>query len=292
MIYCTYICSMFQNTRDQYYIKLPQFEGPFDLILFFIERDELDISDIPISKITTDFMEYMHSMDRLNIELASEFIVVAATLMRIKTRMLLPRHEVDPEGNEIDPREELVQRLIEYKRFKSVLKDLEDMEKDRSDRYLRGNIKSELRQFSEKVLVESEWESVDLYRLFRLFQRAMTNFESDKNRVTHQVVNIPFSIENQREYVLETITREERASFDSVFGPMTNRIHAIVTFLALLELINSQVVRIHIGESLNSFWLERNTEVSSNAAKVGSANKVDSSYASDDVEALAEKEEE
>ena len=87
---------MFENTRDQYYIKLPQFEGPFDLILFFIERDELDIQNIPISRITSDFMIYMHSMERLNIELASEFIVVAATLMRIKTRMLLPRKERRP----------------------------------------------------------------------------------------------------------------------------------------------------------------------------------------------------
>src|SRR5690625_113018 len=89
---------MFQNTCDQYYIKLPQFEGPFDLILFFIERDELDIENIPISKITADFLDYMNSMERLNIELASEFIVVAATLMRIKTRMLLPRKELDEAG--------------------------------------------------------------------------------------------------------------------------------------------------------------------------------------------------
>lgn len=247
---------MFQNTRDQYYIKLPQFEGPFDLILFFIERDELDIRNIPISQITTDFMNYMHSMERLNIELASEFIVVAATLMRIKTRMLLPRKEVDEEGNEIDPREELVQRLIEYKRFKSVLQELADMEAARSQRHQRGNIASELKQFSGKVMVESEWESIDLYRLFRLFQAAMERFESDQTRVMHQVVSIPYTIEDQRTYILDTIQRHNRASFDQVFGSMQNRLHAIVTFLALLELINNQRVTIHTGESRNSFWLE------------------------------------
>lgn len=249
---------MFENTRDQYYIKLPQFEGPFDLILFFIERDELDIRNIPISQITTDFMNYMHSMERLNIELASEFIVVAATLMRIKTRMLLPRKEVDEEGNEIDPREELVQRLIEYKRFKSVLQELADMEKARSQRHQRGNIAAELQQFSGQVMVESEWESIDLYRLFQLFQRAMDRFESDQSRVMHQVVAIPYTIEDQRTFILEKIKVNERTSFDQVFGSLQNRLQAIVTFLALLELINNQQVSIHVGESRNSFWMEKN----------------------------------
>ena len=92
-------------TSETYSIKLPQFEGPFDLLLFFIERDELDIYDIPIFKITTDFLSYIHQMEHLDIELASEFILVAATLMRIKAKMLLPRYEKDEEGNEIDPRD-------------------------------------------------------------------------------------------------------------------------------------------------------------------------------------------
>ena len=96
-----------------YEIKLPLFEGPFDLLLFFIERDEIDIMDIPISKITNDFFEYISELENMNIEVASEFIVVAATLMRIKSKMLLPRPPVDLEGNEIDPRDELVAHLLE-----------------------------------------------------------------------------------------------------------------------------------------------------------------------------------
>ena len=100
-----------------YEIKLPLFEGPFDLLLFFIERDEIDIMDIPISKITNDFFEYISDLESMNIEVASEFIVVAATLMRIKSKMLLPRLSLDEEGNEIDPREELVEHLIEYKKY-------------------------------------------------------------------------------------------------------------------------------------------------------------------------------
>jgi len=115
-----------------YTIKLPQFEGPFDLLLFFIERDELDINDIPIAKITDDFLTYIHQAEEMNIDLASEFVLVAATLCRIKAKMLIPRKEVDEEGNEIDPREELVQRLLEYKRYKSVLADMRKLEEQRS----------------------------------------------------------------------------------------------------------------------------------------------------------------
>ena len=123
-----------------YEIKLPLFEGPFDLLLFFIERDELDIMDIPISQITNDFLEYVSDLEKLNIEVASEFIVVAATLMRIKSRMLLPRLSVDDEGNEIDPRDELVEHLIEYKKYKSVINDFSDLENDRLSKSSRGNL--------------------------------------------------------------------------------------------------------------------------------------------------------
>ena len=100
-----------------YQIKLEQFEGPFDLLLFFIERDELDIYNIPITTITNDFLDFIHSSDKLNIELSSEFILFVSTLMRIKAKMLLPRKELDAQGNEIDPRQELISKILEYKRF-------------------------------------------------------------------------------------------------------------------------------------------------------------------------------
>src|SRR5579871_2352840 len=103
-----------------YQIKLPQFEGPFDLLLFFIERDELDIYNIPITKLTNEFLDHIHELETLNIELASEFILFVSTLMRIKAKMLLPRRELDAQGNEIDPRMELVDKILEYKRFKEA----------------------------------------------------------------------------------------------------------------------------------------------------------------------------
>src|SRR5215475_4764140 len=111
-----------------YQIKLSQFEGPFDLLLFFIERDELDIYNIPINQIIRDFLDYIHSQESLNIELSSEFILFISTLMRFKAKMLLPRKELDEQGNEIDPREELIDKLLEYKRYKEAAATLAEME--------------------------------------------------------------------------------------------------------------------------------------------------------------------
>src|ERR1700759_4703247 len=142
-------------SEEFFEIKLPQFEGPFDLLLFFIERDELDIHDIPIARITDDFLNYLHQMSSLNMEVASEFIFVAATLMRIKAKMLLPRIEVDEQGNEIDAREDLVRKLIEYKKFKEVCEEIRPYENERFKQEKRGNITTDLEQV-EKVALPGE----------------------------------------------------------------------------------------------------------------------------------------
>src|SRR6476660_6292013 len=120
---------MVNNTS--YQIKLPQFEGPFDLLLFFIERDELDIYNIPITKITNDFLDYIHQQESVNIELSSDFILFISTLMRIKAKLLLPRKELDEQGNEIDPRQELINKILEYRRFKEASARLADLEATR-----------------------------------------------------------------------------------------------------------------------------------------------------------------
>ena len=125
------------------------------MLLFFIERDELDIHDIPIAQITNDFLGYVRQMESLNIDLASEFILVAATLMRIKAKMILPRKPLDEEGNEIDPREELVRRLVEYKRYKATIDEFRDLEESRSQKMPRGNAAKELKKLSQKALVDT-----------------------------------------------------------------------------------------------------------------------------------------
>ena len=236
-------------------IHLDKFEGPFDLLLFFIERDELDIYDIPIAKITNDFLQYIHQAEQMNIDLASEFIVVAATLMRIKAKMLIPRKPVDEEGNEIDPRDELVSRLLEYKRYKSVLDELRKLEEDRSMREERGNISRELKDIAVKALVDSELEDVTLFKLLRVFERLVRNFEEEKNRPIHHVYTYSFTIEGQRDYLFSKLKRGVNSDFMLIFGGLENRIHAIVTFLALLELLNMQQIKIIQGEGVNNFWL-------------------------------------
>src|SRR5258706_4532020 len=141
-------------TQENFEVRLPLFEGPFDLLLFFIERDELDINDIPISKITADFLEYLHRLETLNIEVASEFILVAATLMRIKSKMLLPRPQLDEQGNELDPRDELVKHLMEYKKYKSVVDQFHKMEETELMIDTRGNLVKALRQSRKSPIVE------------------------------------------------------------------------------------------------------------------------------------------
>ena len=115
-------------STTSYNIKIDQFEGPFDLLLFFIERDEIDIQNIPIFSITDEFLHYIKELEQLNIELASEFILFASTLIRIKAKMLIPRKEIDEFGNEIDPRKELIDKILEYKRFKEAAEEMKEME--------------------------------------------------------------------------------------------------------------------------------------------------------------------
>lgn len=237
-------------------IHLPVFEGPFDLLLFFIERDELDIYNIPIAKITDDFLDYLHQAQRMSIDLASEFIVVAATLMRIKAKMLLPRKAVDEEGNEIDPRRELVDRLLEYKRYKEVLDDLRRLEEMRSFMTPRGFAATELRQLADSALADAEMESVTLYKLLRVFERLLSRFEEEqKVKRVHTVYNYNYTIQDQRAYLMGRLQKGKKSSFEELFWPLENRIHAIVTFLALLELLNAQDVMLVQGEGVNNFWL-------------------------------------
>jgi segregation and condensation protein A len=243
------------NMNKTFTIQLEKFEGPFDLLLFFIERDELDIYDIPIAKITNDFLQYLQQAQSLNIDLASEFIVVAATLMRIKAKMLLPRKPVDEEGNEIDPREELVSRLMEYKRYKSVLDEMRAMEDNRALREERGNISRELKDIAVKALVDSELEDVTLFKLLRVFERLVRQYEDSKNRPVHKIYTYAYTIENQRVYLFSMVKQGEKIEFVKIFGNLENRVQAIVTFLALLEILNQQEMTIIQGEGVNNFWL-------------------------------------
>ena len=236
-------------------IKLPHFEGPFDLLLFFIERDELDIHDIPIAKISNEFFDFMHKMQTMNIELASEFILVAATLMRIKAKMLLPRYEKDEQGNEIDPRHDLVRQLLDYKQFKSASDDLRTLEEERLMRFSRGNIQQELAKMA--VVTESgyagELNALTLYKLIATFEKVMHRFGDNQNKVIHTVVQYPFTIDNQKEYINARLLKKPQLNFSEVFEDCTSKLHAVFTFLALLELLQNRVLHIFVGDGYNNF---------------------------------------
>lgn len=242
-------------------IKLPLFEGPFDLLLFFIERDELDINDIPISKITKDFLDYIQHLEQLNIEVASEFILVAATLMRIKSKMLLPRPQLDEEGNELDPREELVRHLLEYKKYKSVLTELQTMEEAEIDKEKRGNIAKELRSLSETVNVEAELQDVDLYKLLKVYQKVIERYELEQNKPRHEVIQYPYTISGQRDFIVDKLSAKSKISFTEVIEEHPNKIAVIFNFLAILELLQMQIITMHIGIGFNNFWIEKLEEV-------------------------------
>lgn len=238
-------------------IKLPLFEGPFDLMLFFIERDELDIYDIPISKITNDFLDYVHHLEKMEIEVASEFILFAATLMKIKSRMLLPRPEINEHGEEVDPREELVRNLLEYKKYKSVLEDLAQLESERMSKEKRGNLTKELQELSKLEDVEAELQHVDLYKLLKVFQKCMSRMTSRSEETKHTVIQYPYTIEQQKDFVLEKISFKQQVPFTEFISYKPDKIFVIYTFLAILELLQLSQVTILIGEGYNNFWVEK-----------------------------------
>ena len=238
-------------------IKLPLFEGPFDLLLFFIQRDELDIHDIPISKITKDFLDYLHQIKQMNIEVASEFILVAATLMKIKSKMLIPRQEIDEHGIEIDPREELINRLIEYKKYKSVIDEFSKMETIQSKKHKRGNLIKELNNISAKSGIEDELQDLDLYKLFKVYQKALAKFEVEKNKPTHQVIEYPYTISEQKIKMLNLIKSQDKVPFEDVIKNYPEKIAVIFNFLAILELLQLNLISIAIGNGYNNFWLRK-----------------------------------
>jgi len=247
---------MVNNTS--YQIKLPQFEGPFDLLLFFIERDELDIYNIPITKITNDFLEYIHRQESVNIELSSDFILFISTLMRIKAKMLLPRKELDEQGNEIDPRQELINKILEYKKFKEASAQMAEMEALRMLRVKRGNIQKELSQIGEESGEGTEIQNITLFKLMRAFERAMQKYSDRKNKPVHTVVPYNYTMEGSRQDMLSLAQEEKTVAFEKIFDKAENRVHAIFLFLSLLELVQQKFLKILIGEGKNNFIIEYN----------------------------------
>lgn len=232
-----------------YKVKLEAFEGPLDLLLFFIKRDELNIYDIPISRITKEFLDYVNLMKLLDLEVAGDFILMASTLMHIKVRMLLP-HEVDEKGEVIDPRMELIQALLEYKRYKEVSEELSFLETNQRRISYRGNFSAD-----EKI-APPEYDillkNVTVFDLAKCFKKAI---EGIKKVVVHEIKKIPISIEDQINYVITRLQQEKQLHFLSLVNDMHEKIRIVITFIALLELAKMGRIRIKETCEFNDFVL-------------------------------------
>jgi len=230
-----------------YKIKLDQFEGPLDLLLFFIKRDELDIYDIPISKITKEFLEYVNLIKMLDLETAGDFILMASTLMRIKVRMLLPR-EIDEKGAEIDPRSELVKALLEYKRYKEVSEELSYLESKQRRLNFRGNFKEDLKVAPPEY--DTLLKNISVFDLAKVFKAAIDNINPE---FIHEVKKINITIDEQMSFILDFLLKDAEINFLSLVTDMHEKIRIVITFIALLELTKAGEIGLRITNNFNDF---------------------------------------
>lgn len=228
------------------------------MLLFFIERDELDIYNIPITNITNEFLEYIQEQDSLNIELSSEFILFISTLMRIKAKMLLPRKELDAEGNEIDPRQELINKILEYRKFKEASAQLAEMEAQRMLLVKRGNIQKEMAEIGEEISEGTEIQNITLFKLMKAFEKAMQKQSDRINSPVHTVIRYNYTMEESRDAMLTIAQQKKTIAFEEIFAICENRVHAIFLFLSLLELVQLKFLKIIIGTGKNNFIIAYN----------------------------------
>ena len=219
-----------------YKVQLDQFEGPLDLLLYFIKRDELDIYDIPISQITADYMKTLQTEKEVNIALAGEFIHMAATLMRIKSKMLLPLSSHDEEDDIEDPRLPLVRQLLEYKRYKDAAQSLDSIAEIRSHYFTRGKIED---IFSVEEDAAVFVRNVSLFDIATYFKTAMDNRPVISQYELHRE---PISIEDQKAKLLAFVDGDGILCFSSLMKRLRDKIEIIITFLAILDLIREEKI--------------------------------------------------
>ena len=215
-----------------YKIHLDNFEGPIDLLLYFIKRDEIDIYDIPISDITKEFIDTIEEWEKLHLHIAGDFIVMASSLMRIKARMLLPRAEIDEEGAIIDPRTELVNQLVEYKRFKDASDMLKNLSNERGSKFSR-----QIEPLLSKDVNEIEKDmvlNISLYDLAKTFKIAM---DSKPVVSSLEMQKEPIKLEQQKEFIYKYFDGDGRLRFSSILEKLKSRMEVVVTFLAILDLV-------------------------------------------------------
>ena len=230
-----------------YKVRLNQFEGPLDLLLFFIKRDELNIYDIPIASLTKEFLEYVNLIKILDLEVAGDFILMASTLMHIKVRMLLPR-EIDEKGEEIDPRADLIKALLEYKRYKEMSEELSYFESNQRKRKFRGNFSEDIKEAPNEYNILLK--NVSIYDLAKAFKYAI---EQIKNEPVHQIQKLNVSIDEQIEFIENKLKEFSELHFLKLVEELHEKIRIIVTFIALLEMVKIGRIGIKTAKLFNDF---------------------------------------
>jgi segregation and condensation protein A len=232
-----------------YRVRLDQFEGPLDLLMFFIQRDELDIYDIPIAQIADEFLEYVRLLEQIDLDGVGDFLYMAAVLINIKARMLLPSAEVDEEGEPIDPRAELVERLLEYDRFKEAAAGLSSRFEMRSELFTRGEASGESAFKVDAPLVV---EDASIFDLISALRRVLTEAADGPE---HEIEAEVYSIDMQRQYVREQLEEVSEVSFVTLVAKRS-KAFIVTTFLAVLEMARLGEIVLRMAGDVDDFYLQ------------------------------------
>jgi segregation and condensation protein A len=231
-----------------YTIQLDRFEGPLDLLLYLIQRDEIDIYDIPIAHITEQYLVFIEDLHTLDLENAGEFLVMAATLMRIKARLLLPVQRPDEEDDGADPRDELVRRLLEYKKYKEAAHSLAEAEEQRRQYFLRPLEYP----FRDQIPQEPAEFSLSLFDLLGSVKEILDSLKGDQ---LHHVYNMVYTVEEQAEKLRGLLAETKGVRFDEIFTSASCKMEVVVTFVAMLELIRQGLLWARQIDAYGEIWL-------------------------------------
>jgi len=237
------------NSLNIYNIKVPVFEGPLDLLLHLIKENKVDIYDIPIAVITGQYLQYIEMMEELNLDVAGDFLVMAATLIHIKSRMLLPVDEEAP-GEEEDPRLELIQRLLEYQTFKDASLGLREKEEEWMNIFHREPVKDEEAE-AESTEPELYLFDVNLFDLLGAFKKILDTAPPEAVRITREALTVKDKIS----HIMEMLENNDTVRFEDLFNEDRSRIQIVVTFVALLELIRLGLVRAYQEKDFGNIWV-------------------------------------
>lgn len=236
-----------------YRVQLQNFEGPLDLLLFLIKKNEVDIWDIPVAEITQQYLEYLAVIELLDLDIASEFVLMAATLIRIKVQMLLPKPELEEEEAE-DPREELVRRLIEYQRYKEVAHEISDLEIEQRKHFPKRNFDFNLEEYQQPNEEELLGKEVSMFDLMAVFVDVMKRIPPQSQ---HTVEQIPVTIEEQAELIMHQLEKYERVLLTDLLQKIKERIVVVVTFVALLDLVKNKQLQLNQNRPFAEIWIRK-----------------------------------